>query len=91
MIIEGKWERIDPSKPKSQMEPDAKPVKVELVEGGGQTTAEEAPFSAAVDAYFEQIGKADAARTVVAELQKDAFEEKLAGLKEHLKERDSRK
>jgi len=28
---------------------------------------------------------------VTAEQQKDAFEEKLAGLKEHLKERGSRK
>jgi hypothetical protein len=88
MIIEGKWERIDPSKPK--LESEAKPVKVELVEVS-QTPAEEAPFSAAVDAYFEQIGKADAARNVTAEQQKDAFEEKLAGLKEHLKERGSRK
>ena len=91
MIIEGKWERIDPLKPASKTEPEAKPVKVELVEVGGQTPAEEAPFSAAVDAYFEQIGKADAARTVAAEQQKDAFEEKLAELKEHLKERGSRK
>lgn len=90
MIIEGKWERIDPSKPKSKTEPEAKPVKVELVEVA-QAPAEEAPFSAAVDAYFEQIGKADVARTVAAEQQKDAFEEKLAGLKEHLKERGSRK
>jgi len=90
MIIEGKWERIDPSKPTAKTEPEAKPVKVELVEVG-QAPVEEAPFSAAVDAYFEQIGKADAARTVAAEQQKDAFEEKLAGLKEHLKERGSRK
>lgn len=90
MIIEGKWERIDPSKPKSKSEAEAKAVKVEPVETSAPSRPPETPFTAAVDAYFEQIEKADADRAAAADQQSDAFREKLAELKAHLKDRGSK-
>jgi hypothetical protein len=87
MIIEGKWERVDPKKAKSKAE-NAKPVKVEVVPTE-PAKPEDTQFAAAVDAYFEQLAKSDSARA--AEEQDDAFKEKLAGLKEHLKDRGSRR
>ena len=90
MIIEGKWERIDPSKPKSKSEAEAKAVKVEPVETSSPSGPPGTPFTAAVDAYFEQIEKADADRVAAADQQSDAFREKLAELEAHLKDRGSR-
>ncbi|HEY6981663.1 hypothetical protein [Reyranella sp.] len=87
MIIEGEWERIDPAKPKAKLDSQAKPVKVEPVEAD-PPKGEEQYLAAAVEAYFEQSGTAQAARSAVAEEQSDAFKQKLAGLKEHLRERD---
>jgi hypothetical protein len=89
MIIEGEWERIDPSKPKSKSDKEAKPIAAEPIKPDAPA-AEEAQFTAAVEAYVEQAEKADAARTVAAERQDDAFKEKLAELKEHLRERDTK-
>lgn len=87
MIIEGEWERVDQSKPKSRSEKDAQPVSVEPVDAA-PPKAEEPQLAAAVEAYFEQSEKAGAARTAAAGQQDDAFREKLAGLKEHLRERE---
>jgi hypothetical protein len=89
MIIEGEWERVDPSKPKSKSDTASKPMPAEPVKPES-AKAEEAQFTAAVEAYAEQAEKADAARTVAAERQDDAFKEKLAELKEHLRERDTK-
>ncbi len=87
MILEGEWERVDPSKPKSKSAKKAKPVTVEPVKTE-PPEGEETQFAAAIEAYFEQAGKADAARAAAE--QQDAFEEKLAGLKEHLRERETK-
>lgn len=89
MIIEGEWERVDPSKPKSKSEKDAQPVAV-VPADADPPEAEEPQLAAAVEAYFEQSGKADASRTAVAEQQDDAFREKLAGLQEHLRGRETK-
>ena len=88
MIIEGEWERVDPSKPKSKSEKDAQPVAVEPA-NADPPKAEEPQLAAAVEAYFEQSGKADASRTAVGQ-QDDAFREKLAGLQEHLRGRETK-
>jgi hypothetical protein len=88
MIIEGEWERVDPSKPKSRSEKEAQPVAVEPANADPPET-EEPQLAAAVEAYFGQAEKADASRTVV-EQQDDAFREKLAGLQEHLREREAK-
>jgi hypothetical protein len=89
MIIEGEWERVDPSKPKSKSEKEAQPVAV-VPANADPPKAEEPQLAAAVEAYFEQSGKADASRTAVAEQQDDAFREKLAGLQEHLRGRETK-
>ena len=89
MIIEGEWERVDPSKTRPKSEKEARPVAVEPVNADAPT-GEEPQLAAAVEAYFEQSEKADAARTAAAEQQDDAFREKLAGLREHLRERETK-
>lgn len=89
MIIEGEWERVDSSKPKSKSVKEAQPVAVEPASADPPET-EEPQLAAAVEAYFEHSGKADAARIASAGQQDDAFREKLAGLKEHLRERETK-
>lgn len=88
MIIEGEWERVDPAKPKAKSDGGAQPVKVELVKADSPKAEEEQYLAAAVEAYFDQAGTAHAERIAAAEEQSDAFKQKLAGLKEHLRERD---
>jgi hypothetical protein len=89
MIIEGEWERVDSSKPKSKSVEEAQAVVVEPARADPPGT-EQPQLAAAVEAYFEQSGKADAARIASTGQQDDAFREKLAGLKEHLRERETK-